>query len=167
MLTPADDIAGLRARFAWDVPAAFSVAHACCDRHAEAGRGTGLIALDGDDRATEWSFADLRAASCRLAHVLGARGVGRGDRVGVLLDQRPETLLTHLAASRLGAVSLPLFRLFGAEALRYRLADSGAAALVTDREGAEKLALIRDGLPDLKAILCVEGPPTGRRTCPA
>ena len=161
MLTPAADIAGLRARFAWDVPAAFSVAHACCDRHAEAGRGTALVALDGDDRATERTFADLKRASCRLARVLAAKGVGRGDRVGVLLDQRPETLLTHLAASRLAAVSLPLFRLFGAEALRYRLADSGAAAIVTDREGTEKLALIRDDLPDLKAILCVEGPADG------
>ena len=48
-------------------------------------------------------------------------GITRGDRVGIILSQRPETAVAHLAAYKLGAIALPLSTLFGPEALDYRL----------------------------------------------
>ena len=79
-----------------------------------------------------------------------ADGLKRGDRVAVFLSQSLELPVTHLAAFRSGLVSVPLFTLFGEDALQFRLPNSGAKAVVTDESGWEKLTKIRDRLPDLK-----------------
>jgi acetyl-CoA synthetase len=85
--------------------------------------------------------------------VLAAMGVAAGDRVGVLLPQRPETAIAHLAIYKFGAIALPLFTQFGPDALEHRLGDSGAKALITD---GENLANLPAGLSDLAAILVVD-----------
>jgi acetyl-CoA synthetase len=66
-------------------------------------------------------------------------GLSRGDRVAVFLSQSLELPIAHLAAFRSGLVSVPLFTLFGEDALEFRLANSGAKAIVTDEGGWEKL----------------------------
>jgi acetyl-CoA synthetase len=81
--------------------------------------------------------------------VLSALGIRRGDRVAILLPQTPETLITHLAAYRLGAVVVPLFSLFGEDGLHFRMLDSGARAIVTDATNLPKLVAIRNSLPAL------------------
>ena len=80
----------------------------------------------------------------RLCNVLVAHGLQRGDRLAVLLPQAPETAIAHVAGFKAGLITIPLFALFGAEALEYRLGDSGARVLVTDRAGYEKVAPLRD-----------------------
>ncbi|MFN7000826.1 MAG: acyl-CoA synthetase, partial [Elioraea tepidiphila] len=155
----------LIARFRWAIPPRFNIAEACCDRWADGTGRTALIDLAAG-AVRRWSFDALRAASCRLANVLAAGGIGRGDRVGILLPQRPEAAVAHLAAYRLGAIAVPLFVLFGPEALAYRLGDSGAAAVITDEEGAAKLDALRDGLPALGRVLSVDGPAPGAEDLP-
>ncbi|MFX6011467.1 AMP-binding protein, partial [Acinetobacter baumannii] len=76
-------------------------------------------------------------------------GLSRGDRVAVFLSQSLELPVAHMAAFRSGMISIPLFALFGEDALEYRLANSEAKAVITDEGGWEKLAKIRDRLPDL------------------
>ncbi|WP_348646716.1 AMP-binding protein [Aliiroseovarius sp. F47248L] len=146
----------MRDAFAWNVPEHFNIAERCCDSWAarDAGRvALTHIAQDGD--ATDWTFGALKAASDRLATVLRRRGLGKGDRIAVLLGQGPEVLITHFAAYKLGAVILPLFTLFGADALAYRLSDSGARIVVTDAQGLAKIDEIRADLPELTEVLSV------------
>jgi acetyl-CoA synthetase len=152
----------LRAEFRWSLPARFNIAEACCDRFArtEPGR-TALIRYDADGGLTPVSYGALREESLRLAAALSERGVGRGDRVAILLPQSAATVAAHFAAYRLGAIALPLAALFGTDALRFRLADSGASAIVTDAAGLAKLDGIRAGLPALATILCLDGPAPG------
>ena len=157
MLPRAESYPALRAAFRWRIPPRLNIGVACCDRHAATGNDPALVLEGEDGRVVTHGFADLKRLSNRLANLLRARGVGRGDRVAVLLGQRLETVLTHLAVTKLGGVSLPLFALFGPEAIEYRLADSGAVALVTDRQGVEKLEAVRARLPDLKHVLTVDG----------
>jgi acetyl-CoA synthetase len=136
----------MRRRFAWDVPARFNIGAACCDAWAEADpQRTAIVDLSGGRRV--WTFAALHEAVAGLSGGLARRGVGQGDRVAILLPQRAEVLIAHLAALRLGAVTVPLFAPFGPEALAFRLNDSGARAIVSDAIGLAKL----DGLdlPDL------------------
>jgi acetyl-CoA synthetase len=161
MLEPAATIADLRARFRWDIPARFNIAHACCTRHADAANRPALVVEEPDGRVSTYGFLDLERLSNRLANLWRAGGIGRGDRIGILLGQRVETLLGHLAAHKLGAVSVPLFPLFGPEALEYRLRDSGARLLLTDPVGAAKLEALRPGLPDLRTVWCADGPAEG------
>src|SRR3954463_16042220 len=95
--------------------------------------------------------------SRRFANVLQADGLTRGDRVAVFLSQSVELPIVHLAAFRAGLVSVPLFTLFGEDALEFRLANSGARAIVTDESGWDKLARIRDRLPYLQDIYVTSG----------
>ncbi|MBT2130892.1 AMP-binding protein [Aliiroseovarius lamellibrachiae] len=144
----------MRADFNWTIPEHFNIAERCCDSWAA--RDPSRVALthvDQDGGARDWTYGELRDASDRFATVLRARGVVAGDRVAVLLGQGPEVLITHFAAYKIGAIVLPLFTLFGADALAYRLSDSGSKVVVTDRANHSKLSEIRDGLPDLGDVL--------------
>lgn len=152
-LPPASDYATLRARFRWNLPESCNIAEEACDRWADGSGRLALIHLREDGRVERLSFDDLHRLSCRLANVLAASGVARGDRVGVLLPQCPEAAVAHLAAYRMGAIAVPLFQLFGEEALEYRLRDCGAVALVTDAVGLAKLDAIRDRLTALRLVL--------------
>jgi acetyl-CoA synthetase len=152
MLTETTDYDALYRNFRWEIPARFNIASACCDRHADGSGRLALIYVDEDGSAQRTSFDELAAMSRRFANVLKADGLKRGDRVAVFLSQSLELPVTHLAAFRSGLVSVPLFMLFGEDALEFRLANSGARAVVTDESGWEKLAKIRDRLPDLQHI---------------
>jgi acetyl-CoA synthetase len=157
MLTEAADYDTLYRDFRWDVPARFNIAAACCDRHADGSARTALIYVDEDGAASRTSFDEMRALSCRFANVLKAGGLSGGDRVAVFLSQSLELPIAHLAAFRSGLVSVPLFTLFGEDALEFRLANCGAKAVVTDETGWEKLAKIRDRLPYLQDIYVTSG----------
>ncbi|UWQ19530.1 AMP-binding protein [Jannaschia sp. M317] len=136
----------MRAGFAWDIPDPFNIATACCDHWAEA-EPERVAIVDLSDGRRVWTYGALKDASDRLAGALSRRGVVRGDRVAILLPQRAEVMVAHFAAMKLGAVSIPLFTLFGPEALNYRLRDSGARVVISDAEGLAKLADL--DLPDL------------------
>jgi len=156
MLPAAASYEELTARFRWQVPEHYNIGVDACDKWAETDR-LALIHLAEDGGETRYSFKDLQRLSNRCANVLEAQGVEEGDRVAILLAQGPETAIAHLATYKLGAIAVPLFTLFGEEALEYRLADSGARVLVTDHTGAAKIAAIRDRLPALEAVISIDG----------
>src|SRR5271165_6708562 len=91
----------IRAAYRWEVPPDFNIAHAVCARHAGAGSRVAVF------------WEDESGAT--------ARGVGRGDKVAIVLPQRPQTAVAHIACYQLGAVAVPLSFLFGPDALEYRL----------------------------------------------
>ena len=126
--------------FRWDIPARFNIATACCDRYADGSGRLALIYVDEDGAATRTSFDEVAEMSRRFANVLKADGLVRGDRVAVFLSQSLELPIAHLAAFRSGMISIPLFALFGEDALEFRLANSEAKAIITDEAGWEKLA---------------------------
>lgn len=126
--------------FRWSVRPDFSMARACCDDWAAFDPGrTAIIDLAEDGAREVWTFAALKSASDKLAAAMQNAGVRRGDRVAILLSQCPEVMVAHFAAMKLGAIVLPLFTLFGEDALAYRLADSGAVLAVTDAAHLDKL----------------------------
>ncbi len=137
----------LVAKFSWQIPPRFNIATACVDTWAtrEPDR-VALIAFAATGKMTPTTYGELREISDRLSHALRARGIGRGDRVALLLPQSIETAIAHLAAYKLGAIAVPLAALFGGDALRHRLAISGARVLITDGAGWTKVAAIRDDL---------------------
>ena len=164
MLTEASDYDTLYRDFRWEIPERLNLATVCCDRHADGSGRLALIYVDEDGAATRTSFDEVAEFSRRFANVLKADGLVRGDRVAVFLSQSLELPIAHLAAFRSGLVSIPLFALFGEDALEFRLSNSGAKAIVTDAAGYEKLAKIRDRLPDLKNIYVIgDAAPAGTK----
>lgn len=153
------DWAAKRAAFAWDWPKHFNIARACCDDWAAEYPDRVALTEVTETGAKDWTYADLKNASDRLATAFAAAGVQRGDRVGVLLSQSAAVPIVQFAAMKLGAVALPLFTLFGEDALLYRLGDSGAKLVVTDGESLPKIVNIAAQLADLKTILCTDPTP--------
>ncbi len=162
MLPRAASYSALRQQFRWDVPERYNIGVDVCDRWAAATPDApAIIDAKPGGTATTTTFAALKARSNQLANALAARGVGChgavGDRIGVLLPQCVETALGHIASAKMGCVSIPLFTLFGVDALGHRLRDSGARAVVTNRAGAARMEEIRAALPDLEVVLCIDG----------
>src|SRR5438874_6960810 len=160
MLTEAASYDELYRNFRWDIPARFNLATACCDRYADGSGRLALIYVDENGVATRTSFDEVADMSRRFANVLKEDGLKRGDRVAVFLSQSLELPIAHLAAFRSGMISIPLFALFGEDALEFRLSNSEAKAIVTDESGWEKLAKIRDRLPVLKNVYVIGGKTT-------
>ncbi|WP_291866598.1 acyl-CoA synthetase [Bradyrhizobium sp.] len=164
MLTEASDYETLYRDFRWNIPARFNLATACCDRHADGSGRLALIYVDEDGAASRTSFDEVAEFSRRFANVLKQDGLGRGDRVAVFLSQSLELPIVHLAAFRSGLVSIPLFALFGEDALEFRISNSGAKAIVINAAGYEKLAKIRDRLPDLASVYVIaDAAPAGTK----
>lgn len=142
--------------FRWRIPERFNMAQATVERHV----GTNRTAIIHDTGSTvsEYTFEDLSSLSNRLANVLRASGVNRGDRVSIYLPNRPESVITHVAAWKLGAISQPLTTLFGPDALIQRLTDAGPKVVICETAGRE---LLQDAvLPHLSAppiVLTVDG----------
>ncbi|MBV8522627.1 MAG: acyl-CoA synthetase [Acetobacteraceae bacterium] len=155
MLPRSADYTSLVREFRWQIPARYNMGVDVCDRHADGSGRPALIFVEENGAVRNYSFDDLKRLSNQFANVLITRGLQRGDRIGVLLPQSPETAIAHVAAFKAGLISIPLFVLFAEQALAVRLGNSGARALVTDRAGADKLAAIRDQLPDLEHIYIV------------
>jgi len=158
LITTWGDWAATRAAFRWNIPEHFNIAERCCDSWAAHNPArVALIHVAQTGQAQEWTYGQLKQASDRLANSFRARGVVKGDRIAVFLGQGPEVLITHFAAYKLGAVVLPLFTLFGPDALAYRLSDSGAKVVVTDGANLEKVQSLRADLPDLAQVYCTDG----------
>jgi acetyl-CoA synthetase len=109
-----------------------NLADACCDRWATATPTAEALVWEGEEGTTRsWSYAELRAQADGLAHLLVERGVGPGDAVGIYLPLLPETIAAVLAVAKVGAVFVPVFSGYGAEAVRVRLEDAAAVAIIT------------------------------------
>jgi acetyl-CoA synthetase len=124
--------------FAWFAGGRLNVSHNCVDRHVAAGRGerTALIwAADEEGVYRHVSYRELKHEVCRLANVLLAHGVRKGDRVCIYMPMIPETVYAMLACARIGAVHSVVFGGFSAESLRDRILDAGCRVLLTANEG--------------------------------
>ncbi len=145
------------ARHAWKVPALYNIAWDISERHADGARA--LVWHSGEGDGASYTFGDLKRLSARLAAGLAALGLDRGSRAALMLPQTPEHAAAHIAIFKLGAISVPLSRLFGSEALRYRLGDSGARVLLTDGENLGKVLEIWTDLPELRYIVLCDRQP--------
>ncbi len=143
--------------FRWQIPERFNIGVAVSD--AWAAREPDRICLQHflpDAPPLSMTYGELAARSDAFAAALAAEGVCAGDRVAILLPQGFETVVTHVAIYKLGAIALPLALLFGADALLYRLKNAGARAIVTNRFGLDRLAPIRSDLPTLDLVVTTE-----------
>jgi len=157
-----DDYRQLHTEFRWRIPEFYNIGASICRWADGSGREALAFVEENGTAARRYSFDDLDRLSSRLANALAADGFRRGDRLAVLLSQSPEVAVGHIAGFKAGLVMVPLFVLFGEEALLFRLKDSGAKGIITDAEGAEKILQLRGRLPELERIYV-----TGIRASPA
>lgn len=143
-------------QFQWKIPERFNIAQACCERWADGSGRIALIYANPSGRISTLSFDALNAMTNRLANLLVAQGLKKGDRIAILLSQRPEAAIAHLACQKIGAIAVPLFVLFQTDALRYRLNDSDTRLVITDEENWPKIESLRPDLPNLTTTVVVD-----------
>jgi acetyl-CoA synthetase len=120
----------LRAAHRWEVPARYNIAADVCDKHPRAASALVWERFDGAQRTLSWG--ELQDLANQAAHTLAALGVERGDRVAVVLPPTPETAAIFFGVWKLGAILLSMSVLYGDDAVRHRLSDSGAKLVVSD-----------------------------------
>ena len=147
----------LYSAFRWQVPARFNMGWDCCGQWAQDRNRFALYWEDESGPEERYSFWDIQQRANRLSNALAALGVRRGDRIAIVLPQRPETAIAYIAAFQMGAIALPLSHLFGPEALEYRLQDSGASVAIVEPTTLPNLWSVRDKAPALKHVIGVAG----------
>ncbi|MFN5445694.1 MAG: acyl-CoA synthetase [bacterium] len=141
----------------WHVPSDFNIAHWCCSRWANDPHRVAIYMddeLHGDSVIT---YAQLQQSANQFSHCMTALGVTRGMRVAIVMPQRAEVAIAHIACHQVGAIAMPMSVLFGPDALEYRLQDSAASLVITDQAGLPSIAAVRDRCPALTHIIVVDG----------
>jgi acetyl-CoA synthetase len=147
--------------YKWFADGKLNVSYNCLDRHVEAGNGDRIAyhwrGEEGEER--DITYAELHRDVQKFANALKARGIGKGDVVGIYLPMIPEVLISMLACARIGAPHNVVFGGFSTEAVRERMEFSDAKALITvdaaRRKGKTapiKSAVDEEGIGDLDSI---------------
>ncbi|KIL41204.1 acetyl-CoA synthetase [Gordoniibacillus kamchatkensis] len=144
----------VEASFSWATSGKVNMAYEAIDRHAASSRA-GKIALHYSDpqREASYTFADMKRESDKFGNVLRGLGVGKGDRVFIFMPRTPELYFALLGAIKIGAVVGPLFEAFMETAVKDRLEDSSAVAIVTTPALLPRVPA--SDLPNLKHIILV------------
>ncbi len=143
--------------FKWFADGELNASVNCLDRHLDArGDKTAIVFERENGDVARYSYADLHADVCRFANALQAHGVGFGDRVIIYMPMIPQAVMAMLACARIGAIHSVVFGGFSAEALRDRINDCTAKAVVTADGGTRggKLQATKQGVDDALAHGC-------------
>jgi acetyl-CoA synthetase len=142
--------------FSWHQTGKVNVAYECVDRHVDEGRGA-KIALSYSDpvRFENITYEALQKNSNQFANFLKRLHIEQGDRVFVFLPRTPEFYTSFFGILKIGAVVGPLFEAFMTAAVKDRLENSEAVALVTTPELLKRVPV--EDLPHLKKIILVGG----------
>jgi acetyl-CoA synthetase len=141
----------------WDVPERLNIAQVCCGRWARDRARFALYWEDESGATAKYTFWDIQREANRLSNALAGLGVKRGDRVALILPQRPEMAIAYLAIFQMGAIALPLSHLFGPEALEYRMEFAGASVVFVEPTTIANLWATKDKLTQLKHVIGVGG----------
>ncbi|OFZ83691.1 MAG: AMP-binding protein [Betaproteobacteria bacterium RBG_16_66_20] len=141
----------------WGVPARLNIAEVCCGRWAADRSRFALYWEDESGETAKYTFWDIQREANRLSNALAALGVKRGDRIALILPQRPEMAIAYMAIFQMGAIALPLSHLFGPDALEYRMEFAGASVAFVESTTIANLWAVKDKLTSLKHVIGVGG----------
>jgi acetyl-CoA synthetase len=140
--------------FTWHETGKVNAAYEAIDRHVVEGRGDKIALLYSDSaRSESYTFSQLKNLTNRFGNVLRKYGVKKGDRVFIFLPRSPELYVAVLGALKIGAIVGPLFEAFMEAAVKDRLEDAEAVAIVTTPKLKDRVP-VRE-LPALKHVFLV------------
>ena len=151
--------------FKWKIPEFYNIGYDVSEKWAlKTPDNPAIIEVFPDGNLKETSYFEFDSLVNRGANYLNKMGVKKGDRIGVLLPQSLECAISHVIAFKLGAISVPLFLLFGPDALSYRILNADIKVLITDNAGARKLRKMTDSTQRNFKIYTVDGEDSKLRT---
>ncbi len=130
------------AGFQWNLPPTFNFGADVVDRFAGDPARIALLWSNAEGREERYSFADMARLTNRFANLLASRGIGKGDRVMVMLPRLPQWQVAMVGCLKLGAVPVPCIDMLTERDVAYRAAHSGARAAITTAANAPKFAAV-------------------------
>ncbi len=146
----------LYSSYQWWVPTQFNIAHACLERwsgNVVEGRRAAIIHEDAMGQRSDWTYGRLADVSHRLANGLRKMGVQKGERVAVVMPQRPEAIAASLAVLANGAILVPLSPQLGIDGLSQRLRDSETRVVIADATAAPELPGVMNQCPSIQQLI--------------
>ena len=121
----------------WFSDGVLNVSANCLDRHLPGRANDVAIVWEGDDPkdSAKITYGEAHAEVCRMANVLKAQGVKKGDRVTIYMPMIPEAAYAMLACSRIGAVHSVIFGGFSPDSIAGRILDCASTVVITADEG--------------------------------
>lgn len=144
--------------FALEVPERFNFVYDVVDRKPS--DALAMIHVDNDGHRREYTFGHFVERSARLAHGLASLGIGKGDKVMLILHRRVEFWETMLALSRLGAIGIPSPALLTPKDIDYRVNFASVKGIVTDHHAVKPVDAARSGCPSLSVLVQASGAET-------
>ena len=142
----------VKENFSWHTTGKVNMAYEAIDRHAESWRRNKVaLYYDTDGRKEKYTFQELKLLSNKFANVLKKLGVKKGDRIAVFMPRSPELYAAFIGIAKIGAISMPMFEAFMEEAIRDRMQDSEAVAMITTP--AMRGRISQDKMPALKHLI--------------
>ena len=126
------------AEHVWRVPERYNIATDVCDKHPR--EKLAMIHEDFTGAVREVSWGEIQDDAARIANALSAHGVGRGDRVAMLLPATPETAAAFMAVFKLGAILLSMSVLYGDDGIEHRVRDSQSKVVLTNAANQHRIA---------------------------
>jgi acetyl-CoA synthetase len=139
--------------FNWDWKKQFNITQAAVDRHVSDQERIAIYHVDQNLDINRIPYSELKTLTDKFASILRSIGLEKGDRVARLLPRIPETYVSFFGTWKSGMVDVPLYTAFGQDAIAYRIQDSGAKVLITDRANISKIESIYTSLKDVQIIL--------------
>lgn len=143
----------------WQLPDVYNMGLVACDDWADKTPDAKALILSDENKSV--SYSELSGLSNQMANLFAELGLKRGERVGILLPQALETAVGHLGAFKCGLISVPLFMLFGPDALEHRILDAGIKVIITNERGAAKLADMQIEVRKDLTVLTIDGAHSG------
>ena len=142
--------------FRWHVPDMFNIAEVCCHRWTDDPARMALICEDALGATARLTYAELQEQANRLSNLFAHLKVPHLARIAIILPQRVETAIAHIACYQSALVAMPMSVLFGPDALEYRLRDSEAAIAIVDSAALPNLLAIRERCPALRHVIAID-----------
>lgn len=149
----------LYSSYQWLVPSQFNIAQVCLQRwsaNAMEGRRLAMRHEDAAGNRSDWSYGRLADVANRLSNGMRKMGVRKGDRVAVIMSQRPEAAAAMLAVLGCGAILVPLHPQLGTDALALRLRDAEVRSIIADASAAPELGQVMSQSPSVQQLIALE-----------
>ncbi|MFL2803042.1 MAG: AMP-binding protein [Paracoccaceae bacterium] len=145
-------------KFKWDIPNYYNIGHDICEKWSKkTPKNPAIIDLLPSGKINTTNFEELNIYSNKVANYLKKFGLNKSDRVGILLPQSLECIVSHISVFKIGGISVPLFLLFGPVSLEHRIFDAQIKTVITDERGAKKLRSMRNDIQKELVIFTIEG----------
>jgi acetyl-CoA synthetase/medium-chain acyl-CoA synthetase len=142
--------------FRWELPDAFNFGRDVVDRYAADPARPALLWRNAGGRERRLSFAEVAAASNRVAHLLRSLGIGPGEGLIVMLPRVPEWQIVTVGALKAGVLVIPSSTILRPKDIEYRACHSRAVGIVTTAPQAHSVDAVRRNLESIQHFLCID-----------